>query len=432
MSDPSTTVNTDPAHFIKVVTDLGEEIPLVTSQSIFNDRGIKIIDKGAAINAALYERLTMHTLATPIEQAVGSLHTVTGKTLREHAELAMREIPFFERIGSDIKTRGLLLDALENLPLPGPIAFQLMLILKTQPKLFRHSIYTALFAAWMTLDTLVSRFDLGIAAAAGLLHDIGMLHINPTLLAPHEVIDRDLRRQLYSHPLVSSVLIDGHHEYPKNMVRAIKEHHELLDGSGYPRYLSGQAISPLGRILSIGELVSTLLGSGQEASEIHLRVLLRMNNNRYDALLVERVERHLSLKPQGAIKQDSMAMLEDPVSRLLEINTVIADWPEDFILGQDLSPARREGMLAVAAQTTQLRRTLSSVGVASVQLAQLGNDALDASLQLELSLLAQEAVWQLRTLSRQTKRRWHLEPESTYPDALQAWMDRIDALTAHM
>ncbi len=429
MNDQNTPESTNPAHFIKVVTDLGEDIPLMTSQAIFNDRGIKIIDKGVAVNAALYERLTKHSLSTPIAEAVGSVHTVTGKVLREHAEQAMRDIPFFERISKDIKTRALLLDAIENIPLPGPIAFQLMLVLKAQPKMFRHSIYSALFAAWMTLDTLVSRFDIGIAAAAGLLHDLGMLHINPKLLSPHEVIDRELRRQLYSHPLVSSVLIDGHHEYSKTVVRAIREHHEFLDGSGYPRYLSELAISPLGRVLCLGELVCSLLESGQEASEIHLRVQLRMNNNSYDAKLSERVERQL--KSQSEVTQIGAALFENPVAQLHEINSVVADWPDQFILSQDLSPQRREGMTAVSSRVAQLRRTLSSVGVASVQLVQLGDGPLDASLQFELSLLAQEATWQLRNLSRQTKRRWHLEPETTYPDTLQTWLDRVDALTDH-
>jgi hypothetical protein len=151
-----------------------------------------------------------------------------------------------------------------------------------------------------------------------------------------------------------------------------------------------------------------------------------MNKHRYDATLGQRVEQHL--KPKSGLKGDALALMADPVSRLLEINTAVSDWPEDFVLSQDLSVARRAGMVAVAEQATQLRRTLANVGVAPQQLAQLGGDTLDDFLQLELTLLAQEAAWQLRTLARQTRRRWHLEPDVMYPGVLQTWVDRADAL----
>ena len=81
-----------------------------------------------------------------------------------------------------------------------------------------------------------------------------------------------------------------------------------------------------------------------------------------------------------------------------------------------------EGMAAVLVQASQLLRTLATVGVADLQLAQLGCETLDDALRLELSLLTQEALWQLRALKRQTKRRWRLGDEPAYPAPLQAWL----------
>lgn len=420
----------DASHFTKAVTELGEKCPVVTTEAIFNDRGVKILEKGVAVNANLYERLIAHKLPIPIEQSVSSTRTITGPVLREHAEQAMAEVPFFERIGADPKHRSLLLDSLEKLTLPEPMAFQLLLANEVRPAMFRHSVQMALFAAWMSLTPVVSRYDLGMAAAAGLLHDIGMLHLDPLLLNPEDAITREQRRQLYSHPLVSTVLIERHHEYPRELLRAVKEHHEFLDGSGYPRNLQGDAIGLLGRILALGELVTSMLESGRDAPEMRLWVQLRMNKHRYDATLVARVQQHL--RPQSELTGEGLELLDDPVGRLQEINATVSDWPGPALQELPLSEARREGMAAVMVQANQLRRTLAAVGVADLQLAQLGGETLDDALCLELSLLAQEALWQLRALTRQTKRRWRLGDEPGYPAPLQTWLDRADALVAKL
>lgn len=421
-----TATDVNPDYFTKAVTELGEKRPVVTTEAIFNDRGVKILEKGVAVNASLYDRLNAHKLPVPIEQSVSSSPLINGPVLRAHAEQAMAEVPFFERIGADAKHRSLLLDSLEKLTLPEPMAFQLLLANEVRPALFRHSVQMALFAGWMSLTPVVSRYDVGMAAAAGLLHDIGMLHLDPLLLNPEDAITREQRRQLYSHPLVSTVLMERHHEYPRELLRAVKEHHEFLDGSGYPRHLQGDAIGPLGRILSLGELVTSMLESGRDAPEMRLWVQLRMNKHRYDAGLVARVQQHL--RPQNELTGEGLVLLEDPVGRLQAINATVSDWPAAALQGLPLSDARREGMAAVLVQASQLRRTLATVGVADLQLAQLGGETLDDALRLELSLLAQEALWQLRTLTRQTKRRWRLGDEPGYPAPLQAWLDRADTL----
>lgn len=89
------------------------------------------------------------------------------------------------------------------------------------------------------------------------------------------------------------------------------EHHEFLDGSGYPRNLSQESISPLGRILSLAELFTAIHSPERNASEHRLWVLLRMNQHRYDPLLVERLLERL--EPDRSSLEEDMFRLPDPV-----------------------------------------------------------------------------------------------------------------------
>lgn len=84
----------------------------------------------------------------------------------------------------------------------------------------------------------------------------------------------------------------------------------------------------------------------------------------------------------------------------------------------------------MAEQALQLERTLANVGISLEQLDQLGGDALDEFLLVELTLLAREAVWQLRALARQTRRRWHSVAEHDYPPELKQWLSQVDTLAA--
>ena len=420
----------DHQYFANAVVQLGEKRDVVATQAIFNAQGVKIIDKGVAINSGLYERLMGHRLAAPLEESVRSSSTVKGETLKNSAEAIMRDTPFFGRMASDDKTRKILLNVIETIPLPDAMAFQLTVARDIRPEIYLHLVRTALTAAWLTRSPMGSRFDLGMAAAGGLLHDVGMLHVDPLLLQPERTLNRDQRRQLYSHPLVSTALLERHHQYSRDVVRAVGEHHEYLDGSGYPRNLSGDGISPLGKILSLSQVVAAMFAPGRSAPEMRLSVLLRMNTHRYDSTMAMQVV--ALLRPQLDVMGAEIPRLENPVGLLGEIDDLVGQWPLN--IGEQLAAneARRNALALLANHAIQIRRALAAVGAVPDQLSQLGDAALDEAVSIELTLLTHEAAWQLRALARQTRQRWRLLASEQFPTELQSWLDEVEAFATRV
>jgi hypothetical protein len=415
-------------YFTQAVTELGEKQPVIADCAIFNANGVMIVDKGTTINLSLFERLRQHKLSAPIENCVSSSNTVTGKTLRASAEAILNGIPFFARMAPDGKSRKLLLDAIETMALPAPVAFQLTIARDVHPDIYLQLIRTALTAGWMTKTPLLSRFDVNIASAAGMLHDIGMLHIDPLVLSPEHTLDGAQQRQLYSHPLVSTVLIERLHQYPKEVVRAVREHHEYMDGSGYPRHLVGDEISPLGKLLSLAKVVAAMFSPDRDVPELRLSVLLRMNTHRYDNTL--------ALQVIGLLRSPTDDMttalehLSDPVQLLLNIDEALGQWPVELSKNANLSSVRRDGLELVAVQLQKIQRALAQVGAAPKQLAYLGSETFDPHLLNEMTLITREAAWQLRTAARQMRVRWRIAPGEPYPATLRAWLDGVDAVIA--
>ncbi|MEF7616778.1 HD domain-containing phosphohydrolase [Aquincola sp. MAHUQ-54] len=420
MDDPNS------AHYLQTVVELGEKRPVTTSRAIYNTQGLKVLDKGVAINAQLYARLQQHQFDAPLDDTVSSSTTVTGRQLREAATALGAQLPFFARLMAEPGLRDLLLDGLEAVPLPPAVAFQLTLACEVRPTLFEHLVRSALLAAWLGYTPLAPRFDVTMLCAAGLLHDLGMLRIDPVLLAPRQQLTAEQRRQLYSHPLLSAMLLERHHDYPRTLLRAVLEHQEYLDGSGYPRALAGDAVSPWGRLLSLAQMASAMFGSGGEAPELRLSVVLRMNPHRYDAGLVQRLTGLLD--PRWPADASSPERLPRPAEVLADIDRLLADWPTAVLQARGITPERQARLGLVAVQCAQLRRTLADSGAAPQQLALLAGQPEDGQLQLELSLMAREAAWQLRTLARTTRRRWQAEADDMPGSSYAGWLRASEAV----
>ena len=105
--------------------------------------------------------------------------------------------------------------------------------------------------------------NLGIA---GLLHDIGEQRLPPRLLkkgGPKTTADRTAFQQHVESGVGMLAQFPG---FPEVVVDIIRQHHERIDGSGYPAKLKGNRILLLSRILMVVDEYDTLT-NGQEIGQ---------------------------------------------------------------------------------------------------------------------------------------------------------------------
>jgi HD-GYP domain-containing protein (c-di-GMP phosphodiesterase class II) len=421
---------TSPA-FLKAVAELGTTQTVTTSQPIYNAQGIKLLEGGVRIDQGLYDRLVTHRLSQPLDECLEAEPSVDPTVLREAASAALARWPFFARMAGEGAGRQSLLDAVASVPLPQPLGLHLTMARKNRPELFAHSVLMALLCSWLAKQGGASRRDAGHAAAAGLLHDMGMLHIDPALLAAEERLSGDRLNPVYVHPLTSSMLVGRFEALPKEVARAIVEHHEMLDGSGYPRGLSGDAMSPLGRILSLAEVVTAMFDGEREQPEQRVSLLLRMNPRRYDPARARAVHRLLAASPLPEAGSAAAAAPAASIGRLLRLSDQLEAWRSaSAAIGPELTGAHAALIESMNTQNATLQRMLYDAGITREQLATLGDDvADDATVGVELWALAEELLWQLHAAANQLKRRWHgAEAGRPHPAALAAWFEGIARL----
>ncbi|MDO8605029.1 MAG: HD domain-containing protein [Phaeospirillum sp.] len=100
--------------------------------------------------------------------------------------------------------------------------------------------------------------DMSLLASGGLVHDIGKMKI------PHEVLNKPGRlddselQVMRSHVPKSVDYLKLCETLPKGVITIAEQHHEKLDGTGYPKGLKGSQLNELARMASIVDIFSAL------------------------------------------------------------------------------------------------------------------------------------------------------------------------------
>ncbi len=93
--------------------------------------------------------------------------------------------------------------------------------------------------------------------AAGLMHDIGKISIPAEILTkPAKLTDLEFGL-IKTHPQVAYDILKGI-EFPWPVADIVLQHHEWLDGSGYPNGLKGDEIMLEARILTVADVVEAM------------------------------------------------------------------------------------------------------------------------------------------------------------------------------
>lgn len=100
--------------------------------------------------------------------------------------------------------------------------------------------------------------DLYMLGLGGMLHDIGKRMIDPRILNKPGPLSEDEYDSIQNHVELGVKTLVENHDLPDEVIRMVAEHHERLDGKGYPDGLGKEQISFFGRIVSIVEVFDAM------------------------------------------------------------------------------------------------------------------------------------------------------------------------------
>lgn len=415
-------------HYIRAITDLAKNQRILTHRPIHAENGMKLVDSGVHLTATLRDKLTAHKLLPAIDECLTIEDAVTADSLADMVGTLLTADPFAKLVDLP-ETKQQIIDAFRKIRLNPALAFKLSIARGQFPRIFSHSLEVAACAAIIAqvVDTQVT-LSITSAAAAGLFHDLGLLHIDPTILRLEHPLSEQDRQHIYSHPIVTYLILSKLPEWSPEVSSAVLEHHERIDGSGYPRGLLDYEISPLGQLLAVAEITAALIAEKRSMPLVkHAQVIFRINqgklNKRFSDVIMALI---LRCKSSNGGQPGGAGNYGVTLSNLVALAEIIQHW-------HDISA--HFGSLPVVetinCRILMLERNFAGIGIDLCNWGMIDAELpQDSAAMDELDVGSREGCWQLRAIAQEIKRNWiKWRPNNhTIQESIWNWIKLVESL----
>jgi len=116
-----------------------------------------------------------------------------------------------------------------------------------------HSVRVGQLAMMLGRDLGIEETRLARLEVGGYLHDIGKIGIRDAVLLKPGRLTPEERTIIEDHPKIGIDILRAV-DLPEEVVRFVQDHHERLDGSGYPRGLRDDEVSIQARIAAVADM----------------------------------------------------------------------------------------------------------------------------------------------------------------------------------
>ncbi len=169
---------------------------------------------------------------------------------------------------------------------------------------YHHALNVAVLALVLGKELKLSREEISTLGQAALFHDVGLCEIPDRIRLKTEALTR-AEQSLFEQHCEWSVEACRKAELSRDVLTLISQHHELCDGSGYPKKLRQQDIHPLARTLALVDQFDTLCNGLQQgvAHTPHeaLALMFSQLRNKFDSQPLNTFIRCMGVYPPGSL-----------------------------------------------------------------------------------------------------------------------------------
>lgn len=240
--------------------------------------------------------------------------TVAGNTAREiHGDLHARP-------AESLRAAGVLVDGLTaRLPDPGDTVLYAINDKTAGAAIYNHSVNVMILALLLANKLGLPAAALRLVGLGCLFHDVGLTEIPAQVRNKTEDLTAAEKSLIEDHCRLGERLLQGM-DLPVGARDIVTQHHELIDGSGYPQGLQGTATSPLARLAAIIELYEQFCNSPNPGLCLTpheaMSQLFAKYRSRLDPAMLQAFIYLMGIYPPGSI----VALSNDSFGKVLSVH----------------------------------------------------------------------------------------------------------------
>ncbi|MEO6117921.1 MAG: HD-GYP domain-containing protein [Methylotenera sp.] len=252
--------------------------------------------------------VTIFETAPPVEEEIAHIYPVYEKS-----QIATREI--FEALAEDreinlTNVTESITNMVESIERNPDALIWLSKLKQTDNHAYNHALNVSIMMMALANFMAMPKKQIKDLGFAGLLQDIGKAKIPPELLHKQEKITAEEFNVLKKHVDHALTLLEVTDNISGTVILTISQHHERIDGSGYPYQLTGKQISLTGQMAGLIDTYCALTSNKVYAKGV------------YNQLALEKIHALRDTKFNGALIDQLVQFLGIyPVSTLVELNS---------------------------------------------------------------------------------------------------------------
>ncbi|WLI89020.1 HD domain-containing phosphohydrolase [Massilia sp. R2A-15] len=380
-------------HLLRRLLQLAQARRITATQDIVDIHGALVVANGTHLEADHFDALAGRKLKKTIESSLRVEHPVDTPLI---VDTARRIIDTSVPVRRILRAAGASspLELLAAMTFNEPMRLLLTLVHNEGPHALEHAVSVSLLSLGMAATLRLPAEEQFAAGLAGLLHDIGELYIAPAWLEPGKRLAPHEWAQLVIHPRLGQMLVAELADYPPSVARAIAEHHERCDGTGYPRQAPGKHISAPGQAVLVAEMIAGVLGKDHPLERAELALKIVPGEHARD--LVSAISGALRQEArQAPAAHEEMSGTEEP-QRLHRRIAAALDLGDQLLGGPGAkSPHSTEMLGQMLVRIETIQRAFISTGLShDIGLVD------DGVLLFEKSVATREIQWRLRDIAR--------------------------------
>jgi len=285
-------------NYARQLAEVNKHNQVVVSEDIYNDQGAVLIPRGTILEEGKVEVIARHKLVKPLEQSVDIASSLDGQSLLDYLIKFAGSFPWLNSLTEEdevLKNLSYCCHQYNRYPL---LRQKLTVMSRQMSERYYHALFSAMFGVLVAMEMQLSEEERVTIFLAGLMHDVGMLHISPGLSKKKGRFTLKERRVMEAHPVIGKHFLDMVPGLPATISRAVLEHHETALGTGYPKRKRAEQLSVAGQIVAICDFMiayhgryNSVGGSSKELTITAMRLNQGLHFEKVDQAAVSTLSR---------------------------------------------------------------------------------------------------------------------------------------------
>lgn len=199
--------------------------------------------------------------------------------------------------------------------------------------IFTHSLNVTMYSLAIGMKLNLPEKDLEILGLGAILHDVGKMKIPESILLKPDKLTREEFEEIKKHAEEGFQILRKIPSISLIIAHCAYQHHERLDGTGYPRGIKGNEIHYFGKIIAVADVFDAVTSNRvyRQAMLPHegLEILYSGSGTLFDKKVIEAFRQAVAVYPvgitvelndgrRGVVSRQNTGLSDRPVVRVIE------------------------------------------------------------------------------------------------------------------